>query len=235
MKKLALTLMAAAGLSLSAAGATYNLTSVADTSLRNDGGGPNTNYGSNTQLLVGSNVGALNNLLRFDLSSIGPGETVTSVTLNLHTSTTQSGSGGSVNIALYSYGFNFVEGSATWNNPTGTGSDATPGGTFGTQLSTVSSVSTSANQTFSFASGAAFISAVQSALGTSTFNLLMSENGGLATDQNFLRIDSKDFGGATVPTLVVTTAAVPEPSTYGFLGAGVLAGVAMIRRRRKGA
>ena len=30
-------------------------------------------------------------------------------------------------------------------------------------------------------------------------------------------------------------AAVPEPSTYGLMGAGALAGIALIRRRRKAA
>lgn len=244
MSALKTPILAAATLvaALSASAAEINITSSADATIRSDQ--PDTNLGTNAQLIGGSlgNPGSLNFLMSFDLSSLYSAAganaiTINSVSLQLHTSSAgQNASGALPILALNNYGFSFTEGSATWNAPA-TG-DSTAGGTLGTQLQTLATTSSAGGQTLSFGTSTAFVSNLQtivnSSLGTARY--LVNETGS-RTDNGFLRFDSKEavgsVTGAIAPTLIIDYTVVPEPSTYGLLGAAALAGVAMVRRRRK--
>lgn len=69
-----------------------------------------------------------------------------------------------------------------------------------------------------------------------TYQLISGGNaaGGTQGALSFLNFDSTNFSAAfSGGNLVVS--AVPEPSTYGLIGAGALAAVAFVRRRRKAA
>ncbi len=66
------------------------------------------------------------------------------------------------------------------------------------------------------------ISGLNWATGTQAY-ILWADDNAAATDSNFA-IDNVRWTGAT---------AVPEPSTYGLLGAGALSAIALARRRRK--
>jgi len=247
-KLIASTLLAAA---VPAGAATIQIstsfgTSGADTYLRSDGGTTATNnYGGGTQMLVGSNNagGGFNALMRFDLAALqtatgGQPIVINSVTLTLHTTTAGANNGSGMTLALYDYGFNFVEGTAngttgsgnaTWNNPTGVNTDLAAGGTTGTQLKTLTGFSYAANQTLIFTSSAALVSDLQSAYDSSTNpNYLLKETT-TVTDQTFLRFDTKETSGGTAPYLTIDYTVVPEPSA-GLLG--VLGAFACLRRRR---
>lgn len=66
-----------------------------------------------------------------------------------------------------------------------------------------------------------------------TYNLITGGTG-TKTDAmlSFANFDSVNYSAAFSQG-VLTVTAVPEPATYGLLGAGALAGVAVVRRRRK--
>jgi hypothetical protein len=228
----------------------------ADTHIRSDVGGasPNNafNYGAATAMLLGSNAGnsptgALNLLMRFDLAALqaatgGSAITVNSVTLSFVTTSAGGSSGGlPFTVGLFDYGFAFVEGTAsgtaqagssTYNNPAGGGADTTAGGTAGTSLQSISVTTVAGATTWTFSTSSAFVSDLQGAYtgsGASTVNYLLKETGGLATDQNFIRVNSGEASTGLKPTLTIDYTVVPEPSAALLGGLGLLA---LLRRRR---
>jgi len=214
----------------------------ADTYIRNDGAGPNSKNDDDpdNELIVGTNAGVddrLNGLLRFDVSGLksglGPGDSlqINSVELQMQTRSGAGGAGSTLTLDLREYGFEFVEADATYNDPDGDGNagtgDTTPGGTFGTLLSTTTFNPSPQNNPVTFGSSPEFISALLDALATDdTLNLLLAENSPDSTQQ-FARFNDEDRDPP--PTLAVdfdVVAAVPEPSSIalwtllGLMGIG---------------
>lgn len=72
---------------------------------------------------------------------------------------------------------------------------------------------------------------------TPGFGLIGSTTTDLLADSRLFQNNAFVFGGTGTngidSSFSVTTSAIPEPSTYGLLGAGALAAVAFVRRRRK--
>lgn len=180
-------------------------------------------------------------LMRFSLAdlyaAVGPGATVSSVKLDLGSGTTFGGLNSDFVGELRAY-TNFDAATATWNDPDGTGgNDATAGGTFGTLLGSLTFNGTNGPYAFDSSpdatNGAAFTNYVRTqyeASGASGYVYFRLGSAASTSGLNaYLRTQPNGDGQSK---LIVTTAAVPEPSVYGLLGAGTLIGIAGLRRRR---
>ena len=180
-------------------------------------------------------------LIRFDLSSLsalaGVGETIVVNSVDLLGST-RSGQGGvNTNIAINvnAFGYEFVEGVASWDDPDGDGSDGTgdsAGGTLGTLLATATVADATATGTaVDFSSEAAFVGIIGSALsGDNTVNLIVNRPGDLAGANTFVRFGDEDRAGERFQLDIdYTVTAIPEPSAA-LLGAFGL--LFLLRRRR---
>ncbi len=91
---------------------------------------PNDNHGSDTSLRVKSDSRTRRSYLKFDLSSIPEGKTVTSVRLYLYC--TYSDASPSVEVYVHETGDGWNEGSITWNNAPAVGSLITSTTIYGT-------------------------------------------------------------------------------------------------------
>lgn len=97
-------------------GRSITLSSVADTNIYESSTYTNTNYGISPTIWVGRNSTGkqFKGLIKFDVSTLPAGATVTSATLRLY-ETTSTGSG-SYNIGLYKIKASWSETTATWSN-----------------------------------------------------------------------------------------------------------------------
>ncbi len=257
MKKTSLILAAAAlaGASVAPAATVLSTNSIY---IRNDGVAGNTtpnaaspdanqNTDGDIEDIVGWNAttGELRGLYQFDVSTIvndvnttGGGNfanlTINSVTLTLFERRERLAT--SFQIDVYSYGFNFNEATATWNDPDGVaGGDATAGGTFGTLLTsgTVSFGTAGAdNDSFTFADSPDFRTALFSAAAGDGSLELILDRPGATTGSSFLSFSSDEQGGGAGlrrPTLTFDYTVVPEPSVALLGGLGL---IALLRRRR---
>lgn len=171
----------------------------------------------------------------FDLSSLSLGPTenvvVNSVTLQGTTRSGTAGSGSSLAIDVYEYGFNFSRAAATWNDPTAgvADDDNTAGGTFGsTLLSQVTMNPGVTGTAITFSDTAAFRTALAANLNDdATFNLIMK--GTNPTGSNlFARF--QDLDNTSPFTLTADVSVVPEPATMSLIA---MAGLALMLWRRK--
>ncbi len=251
MKKTPLLRIAACLLACIPAARAATVLSTNSVYIRNDTGGGATNQNADTDIeeIVGWNAGTagmeLRGLYQFDVSAIasdvntlGGGNfanlTINSVTLTLFE---RRGLTQSFQIDVYSYGFNFNEATATWNNPAGDGSDLTVGGTFGSLLTSGAvafTATTADNESFTFIDSAAFRNALfNAAQGDGSLELMLDRTGSPAAGQTgFLSFSSDEQGGGTGlrrPTLSFDYSVVPEPSAALLGGLGL---IALLRRRR---
>lgn len=206
-------------------------TLVADTYIRQST--VNTNYGTDNQMLVGNvSTGPFNGLLRFDLSNIqalgteGVDFNINSVTLTGTSLTSTAGQGTNFDLAVYEYGSNFVEASATWNNTTKP--DPFIGGEPADPL-TIVTVANGATlgQTIVFPDSAAFQTSISNALTVGSINLLLSRD---FDGDRFIRFQQDDGSNAAPFVLSVDVTVIPEPSTFMLMG---LAGVAVLMGLRR--
>ncbi len=149
---------------------------------------------------------------------------------------TGAGNGTSIKIDAMEYDFDFIETAATWNNPAGDGSDTTPGGTFGTLLSSETFDPSVENNLVTFGSSTAFIDAVVAALDTdNTINLLLARDG--SGGSVFARFQSNLNGVQPSPAELVIDfdiLAVPEPASLAVWALLGLIGAGYALRRRVG-
>ena len=191
---------------------------------------------------VGSS--AMRGMFEFDLSEIeAQGRTPTGVQLVMTTLGTDDGQGPDpLTVDLYQYGFDFVEGSATWNDPDGDGNpatgDTTPGGTFGSALTAASFNPVPRDQVITFGDTAAFLDAVNAALASpdNTLRLIARASSESGSGNHFVRfLDETIAAPQGRPELIVTLAPVsviPEPATMCAVGLA-LAGLGGYVKRRK--
>ena len=214
---------------------TITLSATEDTTIysnlvNNSGGGHN--FGIAGQA---SNGNDRRFLLRFDLTGIAPGSTVTSAQLDLDILQVGN-SGGS--FELFRIDTDWGEGTqtgnqgnaagagdATWNEAEFGSVDWTPGGSFFDPV--LSNVQVSSTGISSFNSSANFTSAIQAIVDdpTQNFGFLIS-----SPDTNSaVRIGSRE--GASAPQLSVEFTAVPEPTTLPILLFG-MAGLSFFRSKK---
>jgi hypothetical protein len=229
------------------------LTSMATQSIHIRSDGPNTNYNVDTDFedLIGGNgtADSFRALYQFSLSPLlddliaeGGGNfanlNISSVTLTLF-ERRNNNSGVNHNLAVYNYGFNFVETVSSWNDPDGNGNtatgDTTPGGTFGSTMLSSASYSPSPvadTSSVTFPSSADFINAVfAAAQGDGTLELMVRKTNANTTFVSFAS-DEYATNINRQPTLSVnfTVTPVPEPSTWALL-AGSILGLPLLRRK----
>jgi len=230
------TLLAAAmlGFAVQAHGATVSFFTIADTYLRQST--PTTTGQSDTdnEVIVGSISGSpgVRGLIRFDLSALSALGTIqiNSVSLIGTNRSVTNGAGTVGNISVFDYGFEFVENTATWNNPDGAGGDTTAGGTLSSTLVATVNHSSSAGAVANFSSESAFTTVVSSALsGDNTVNLLLKRTTETSSN-NYARFASREHSDNNPFELAIDYTVVPEPSAALFGGFALLALV--LRRRR---
>lgn len=194
----------------------------------------------NQQLLAGS-IGTsgkkAHSMLSYDLSGViaaAGGQTITveSVTLTLTVIGKEGNAITPVNVSLYQYNYNFVQTASTWNNPSGTGTDTTAGGTIGTLLSTTVASANNIESTFTFGSSTDFVNAINAALtGSGTLNLLIDSSG---VNESLLRFAGvrypNNLNYAPILSITYSVAEVPEPATIGLMV--MAAGTLLLRKKR---
>ncbi|GAA5497280.1 hypothetical protein Rhal01_03473 [Rubritalea halochordaticola] len=176
-------------------------------------------------------------LYRFDLSDLystygASGATINSVSFDLGDSMKYSGIDSTTTIELRAYDFDFDAATATWNNPTGSGSDTTSGGTLGTILATLTISNTDAEGSFVFTSSPEFTNYLQTIYDNGDSTVIFRASSDIATvdDNAFIRTDQGSVTGDGLGELIIDATAVPEPSSSALLG---LAGLGLILRRRR--
>ena len=178
----------------------------------------------------------LHGLFEFDLSAIetaaaGNPYTIDSVSLVLRTSSTAGSGNTSLKFDLYQLGANldFNESTVNWTNAPGQA-----GGLPGTLLSSLSFVPSTANQTRTFDTTAAFISAISGALSgdpDNTIRLMLKTE--VETGGGFARfLSDDDLTESNRPALVINYTVIPEPSS-GIALLGGLAILSGLRRRNR--
>jgi hypothetical protein len=191
---------------------------------------------------------SMRGLFEFDLTEIetqtgGSSFTIDSVELNFVTRSRDDGSGqgAAFGTQLHVYGFDFVEGAATWNDPDGDGSELTgdtvAGGSLGTPLvSLVVDPGVAGGSTVTYGDTAAFRAAVTNALGSpdNTLRLILKRTDESGTGNNFISLRDEVFAtGGARPELIVDITIVPEPSTLCLTALGLLGLMGLGRRRRR--
>ncbi len=171
--------------------------------LRENNGDADTTLGvtDSGRLLLGGQgaTGEFNVIVEYDLSSFSGLSDGAELSFEL-----QSTFAGNLDLNVYQYAFDFDAANATWNNPSGLGTDPTAGGTKGALLTTLNVTSATAGSLITFPSSSALNGAVNAALaaGDNTLRLLVAGNG---TTTEFLRLHGN--GNATAanrPSLVIT-------------------------------
>jgi len=211
--------------------ALIDATLVADTFIDSDNVSVNGDGDADNELLVATLTDgrSLRTLLRFDLSPItalgAPGDLViNSVTLTGKTGSWATLFNDNISIEVREYGFDFGETTATWNDPTGDGSDTTVGGTLGTVLSSQTGLSNNPG-TVVFPDSSAFQNSVSNSLAGGTLNLLLLETAA-GDDRQLMRFEDEDRPNPFQLTVDVTV--IPESSTlalFGIAGLSILLGV----------
>jgi len=215
------------------------------------------NDGASAQMVVGEITGAGPSriVLSFDIGSIPADQSITSVSLQL-TQYSTAGSGtaagvGTLNLSQLtpdgSTSNQMVEGTNTsgtsstssvnWNTWNGTTAWTTPGGDFGSALTTAAAQNplTTTGLTYTFSSTTAFVTAAQNAV-TGDYQLQLiitaptAEANTAASD--FLRFYADDADDALGPLLTITTMAVPEPPLIALAVGGMFLLVAQGKARR---
>jgi hypothetical protein len=229
-----------------------SLLPVADTTLFQFS--PTNNLGGTVNLLGGTTMNGANNrpLLRFDLSSLPAGATITDVTLTL-----TDLSGGTFPASTFELHRVLVDwgegdktgnqgqpastGEATWNSRLHNIADwAAPGGAAGTDYAAAISGATLISpalgtNVYTFTSTASMVADAQLWFDTPGANfgwLLISDGEGTA--QTSRRFASSEDTLGRAPVLLVEFAAVPEPGTLALLSGAALAMIyRSIRSRRQ--
>ena len=188
-----------------AAGGTLTFTPSADTWLNENQTGRN--YGSCTTLQIDRETNDKNRaLLKFDLSSIPVGATVTSVTLRMQATAVQTNTSFSIDAHSVSNAWSEgtlcdANGNSNWNNRTASPWTAAGGDYSGTILSSVAVTTTGS---YTWPSGANFVSAVQGWVNIPSGNngLLLKFNNEAAGNNQEKKFSSAT--GTSAPELTVT-------------------------------
>lgn len=199
--------------------------------VRNDAG-KDTSPNNTVRALAGTvGDGALRSIFSFDIAAIPDGATVDSVTFEIYQEDdTGTSVAGAYAVELRTISSSFSENTATWANTFGSGT------TLGSEtLSTlVMDPEVAATTHHTFASSAAFVTAVQDAIDSdSAFNFALVvpavENQGSRVVMRFGAEDADTDLDLLVPVLTVNYS-VPEPGAIAIIGSGALM---MLLRRRK--
>ncbi|MDT8389634.1 MAG: PEP-CTERM sorting domain-containing protein [Lentisphaeria bacterium] len=184
---------------------------------------------SDGQTIVGviSSSDIVRGLFHFDTSSLGIPSEATAITVDSISLTTPNSGvslGGIDDLYVYEYAYDFVESSATWNNPDGVaGGDSTPGGSFNALAPLTYDDSGYSNLTYT----SDFNTVIEDAiLAGGTINLLLKDLGEASTGTGYVRYTEDGF------TLAFDYQyEIPEPSTALLAGLGLMG--ACFRRRRR--
>lgn len=193
-------------------------------------------------ITVGSASGFFSNQITVNIS----GGSLTAQRLQLANNGTLNISGGTVNSTTYSVLFS-TNGAAGSNILNLSGGSVTGGSTTTSLLQSTTITATIGGS--AIVNGSSITSFGNTiANGSSTLNFLNNWTGSLnlnsSTDWssaligsgatlNGTDIDNTNINRFNIVGGTISLNAVPEPSTYGLMGAGALAGVAFVRRRRK--
>ena len=187
-------------------GGTVNAGAAADSWL--DQANQTTNYGTTTTMTLSSGGGSLGNgrpVVRFDLSAIPSGATITAATLKL---TTVSGNTTtSHTVGVYGLTRNFVENQATWTIASTGNNWTTLGGDFGTVLTTTT-VTGLAQYSWT-----GLASQVQGWVNTpaNNYGFILGDTAGGAVIKTFAT--KEDTTPANRPVLSITYTVPPTPNT----------------------
>lgn len=185
-------------------------------------GGANT-YGGGTTVSLGVLAAAHASALGSGAVTVSGGELQTTVaavggmgglTMSSGTLTLNGTAAGTVTLAA---GANLVMTGGTWKIGLATGTDVIAGSGAGT---------------FSLTAGTLDLGGGAINYGA-TYNLITGFASGSVSNVSFTNYDSSQWSASLSNAGVLSFTAVPEPSTYGLLGAGCLAGLAFVRRRSR--
>ncbi|HOF17999.1 MAG TPA: DNRLRE domain-containing protein [Phycisphaerae bacterium] len=225
-----LALLVAVAVASVAQADTVNLVASAD-ALLGEGGTADKNFGASTEYSVQNRSGDYIPIIRFDLSGIAAGQTITNVVFRVEAKD-GSNRGGVFDVYMFKTD-TWTEGNknnatadpgeVTWNSMSPTATDPTHDLNSGGILASVSHTDAGVIDI----SSAALTTAVQSEFAGDkliTFVLI-----GPTTSHDTATLYSREKVGFTPPTLILTT--VPEPATMSLIALG---GLAMLSRRRRG-
>ncbi|MCE5198330.1 MAG: DNRLRE domain-containing protein [Armatimonadota bacterium] len=195
---------------------------------------PNTNYGTGPQITTygswSNSAGKwqyMNTYWYFDLSSLAnfSGSNITSATLSLVG--WQSWANGTPTIDVYRITEGWTENGATWNSRDGVNAWTTPGGTY-TTAGSVEYVATAPTSTVNVTN------IVQAwANGQSNYGFLLHWNSDICAGSYIYNNHKNTWNPNELPTLAISYAPVPEPSSVLALLVGVTSLAGGLIRRRK--
>ena len=199
--------------------ATIPLVSAAETTIQPSSadsymneGAKDTNYGGQTYIEVSSKPSAWGNargILKFDLSSIPSGSTITSVTLSLYLYSTR---GYDRTYCLHKVTKNWTESGVTWNKYDGTNNWTTSGGDYEATASATVTAGAVWNIWVDWSSST-LVSDVQGFVNnpSTNFGWIIKDQTEGSSNQDWVRFYSKEYTGTTLrPKLAVTYSGEPD-------------------------
>ncbi len=175
-------------------------------------GAKDTNYGGQTYIEVSSKPSAWGNargILKFDLSSIPSGSTITSVTLSLYLYSTR---GYDRTYCIHKVTKNWTESGVTWNKYDGTNNWTTSGGDYEATASATVTAGAVWNIWVNWSSST-LVSDVQGFVNnpSTNFGWIIKDQTEGSSNQDWVRFYSKEYTETTLrPKLAVTYSGEPD-------------------------